>query len=118
MTAKKEKKIRPKSLVGKTHKMKTGCGNIFVTVNEDSDGPFEVFVRFGKGGGCSSTIGESIGRLVSLGFRLGGSTEEIVKQLSGITCHQQLPAISDSPAVHSCADALGQILKLHLEAKK
>lgn len=111
------KKPRPKSVLGKTYKMKTGCGSIFVTVNEDSDGPFEVFVRFGKGGGCSSTIGESVGRLASLALRLGGSPDVVVKQLTGITCHQQLPAIGDQPPVLSCVDALGTIFRDHMKEK-
>lgn len=109
------KKARPKSLVGKTHKMKTGCGSIFVTVNDNEDGPFELFIRFGKGGGCSSTIGESVGRLASLALRLGGSPDVVVKQLSGITCHQQRPAVGDEPAVLSCVDALGTILREHVK---
>lgn len=91
---------------------------MFVTINEDTDGPFEVFIRFGKGGGCSSTIGESVGRLVSLAFRLGGTPDELIKQLGGITCHQQRPAIGDDPAVLSCVDALGTILKEHSKEKK
>jgi ribonucleoside-diphosphate reductase alpha chain len=111
------KRSRPKSLAGKTYKAKTGCGNMFVTINEDEAGLFEVFVRFGKGGGCSSTIGESIGRLVTLAFRTGGTMDEVIKQISGITCHQQLPKIGDDPAVLSCVDALGQVLKGHKEKK-
>lgn len=91
---------------------------MFVTINEDEDGPFEVFVRFGKGGGCSSTIGESVARLVSLAFRTGVPIDELVKQLTGITCHQQRPAIGDDPAVLSCVDALGTILKEHAEKEK
>lgn len=114
----KTKKSRPRQLAGKTHKVKTGCGSLFVTINEDDDGLFEVFVRYGKGGGCASTLGESIGRLVSLAFRLGGSPDELVKQLSGITCHQQLPAIGDEPAVLSCVDALGAVLREHVKEKK
>lgn len=112
------KKTRPKSLAGKTHKMKTGCGNIFVTINEDENGPFEVFIRYGKGGGCSSTMGESVGRLASLALRLGGSPDVVIKQLTGITCHQQLPAIGDTPPVLSCVDALGTILREHMKERK
>lgn len=112
------KKTRPKALAGKTYKIKTGCGNMFVTINEDETGMFEVFIRFGKGGGCSSTIGESIGRLVSLVFRTGGGVDEIIKQLSGISCHQQRPAMGDDPAVSSCVDALSTVLRDNFQKGK
>jgi ribonucleoside-diphosphate reductase alpha chain len=112
------KKPRPKKLIGQTRKIKTGCGNLFLTVNEDADGPFEVFIRFGKGGGCSSTIGESIGRLVSISLRKGEGAEEIIKQLMGITCHQQLPAIGEDPAVFSCADGVAQLLRKHMAERE
>lgn len=111
------KKSRPKKLSGDTYKMRCGCGNIFLTVNEDDDGLFETFVRFGKGGGCSSTIGESVGRLISLAFRCGGSADDAIKQISGLTCHQQLPSVDGKPPVLSCVDALAQMLRAHLASK-
>lgn len=108
------KRPRPKKVIGITRKIKTGCGNLFLTVNEDESGLFELFVKFGKGGGCSSTIGESIGRLASLSFRFGGDANEVIKQLRGIVCHQQIPAIGDNPAVLSCVDGVSQLLQAHM----
>ncbi|MHC5055210.1 MAG: adenosylcobalamin-dependent ribonucleoside-diphosphate reductase, partial [Planctomycetota bacterium] len=61
---------RPDVLPGRTRKLKTGCGNIFVTITTGEDGrPLELFVKHGKAGVCSQTQCEAIGRLASLALR-------------------------------------------------
>lgn len=116
----KSKKTRPKILSGATYKMITGCGEIFVTVNEDEQGVFEIFLRLGKAGGCAAAQTETIGRLASLSFRLGGSTKDVTKQMLGIACHQRQMAVGDEPEVLSCADAIAKAIEMHIErgAKK
>lgn len=111
----KVKKKRPTLLNGGTYMETTGCGDLFVTINEDSEGPFEIFLRMGKAGGCASCQAEAIGRLVSLSFRLGGSSDQLVKQLEGISCHQ--PAGLGAERVTSCADAVAKALIRHRDKK-
>jgi len=68
---------RPDIIKGTTRAMKTGCGTLYVTVNEDEEGlPFEVFNHIGKAGGCASSQSEAIGRLVSLSLRSNIAPEE------------------------------------------
>ncbi len=100
---------RPRVLNGRTIKMETGCGTLYVTINEDEDGFFELFNTMGKAGGCAASQSEAIGRLVSLAWRGGVPTEEIIKQLSGISCHQQIGVGKDK--VLSCADAIARAVK-------
>ncbi|MBI5196222.1 MAG: vitamin B12-dependent ribonucleotide reductase, partial [Nitrospirae bacterium] len=81
-------KKRPEAIKGTTRLLKTGCGHLYVTVNEDTNGNlFELFTHMGKAGGCAASQAEAIGRLVSLALRGNIEPVEIVKQLRGISCH-------------------------------
>jgi ribonucleoside-diphosphate reductase alpha chain len=103
-------KKRPMVIKGATRLLKTGCGNLYVTINEDENGrPFEVFTNIGKAGGCASSQAEAIGRLISLALRSNIEPEEIVKQLKGISCHQ--PTWHEGGRVLSCSDAIAKALE-------
>ncbi len=103
-------KKRPETITGTTTLMNTGCGNLYVTINEDQDGnPFELFTRMGKAGGCASSQAEAIGRLVSLAFRSNIDPNEIMKQLKGISCHS--PAWAKGGKISSCSDALSKAIE-------
>ena len=102
-------KERPAVLIGKTIEKTTGCGKMYVTINQDQEGNiFEVFTSIGKAGGCAQSQSEAIGRLISLNLRSGVEPEFIIKQLKGISCH--MPYGFGSQRVLSCADAVGKAL--------
>jgi len=112
--------IRPKAredvIHGSTRKIRTGCGNLYVTVNEDEDGNlFEIFNQIGKAGGCAASQSEAIGRLVSLAFRSGVEPEDIIRQLKGISCHT--PVWYREGKILSCADAVAKAIEWHLSEK-
>jgi ribonucleoside-diphosphate reductase alpha chain len=100
---------RPQLLSGETQRMDTGCGKLFVIMNDDEYGPREVFANMGKAGGCASSNTEALGRLISLALKKGASTGEIVEQLKGIRCH--VPYGLGANATLSCADAIGKALE-------
>ncbi len=103
---------RPEICKGSTRRIRTGCGNLYVTVNVDDEGnPYEVFTRVGKAGGCAASQSEAMGRLITLLFRAKVPIEILVKQLQGISCHQ--PFGHGGGKVLSCADAVGKALQLH-----
>jgi ribonucleoside-diphosphate reductase alpha chain len=116
-TARKKvlKRMRPKMLIGSSVQMQTGCGPLYVTINEDENGLFELFNNIGKAGGCAGAQSEAIGRLVSLAFRSGISSEAIIKQLIGISCHR--PKGVGQNKITSCADGIAKALKLYLRDK-
>ncbi len=106
-------KKRPAMIRGGTRLMKTGCGKLYVTINEDENGrPFEVFTNMGKAGGCASSQAEAIGRLISLALRSDIETDEIVKQLKGISCHQ--PSWHEEGRILSCSDAIAKALENYI----
>jgi ribonucleoside-diphosphate reductase alpha chain len=111
-------KGRPEVIKGATRLMKTGCGNLYVTINEDEKGHlFELFTSMGKAGGCAASQSEAIGRLVSLAFRSNIEPDEIIKQLKGISCHE--PAWHSGGRILSCSDAIAKALeKYRVEGKK
>ncbi len=106
-----QKRDRPKVLGGKTYQMRTGCGPLYITINEDDAGLFEVFTTMGKAGGCASSQCEALGRLVSLIWRSGIDVDQVVRNLRGISCHK--PAGYGQNRVLSCADALAVAVHSH-----
>jgi ribonucleoside-diphosphate reductase alpha chain len=109
------KKVRPKQLSGHTYQTVTGCGKIYITINEHDGKPFEIFATIGKAGGCACAQTEAIGRLVSLGLQRGIVSGHFIKQLSGICCHSAL--VVEGDMVMSCADAIAKTLKKHVDIK-
>jgi ribonucleoside-diphosphate reductase alpha chain len=78
-------RIRPDVVSGKTYKVKTGYGALFVTVNDDESGaPLEVFATLGKSGGFFQEQSEALCSLISTALRSRIKAEEIIKQLKGI----------------------------------
>lgn len=108
-------RVRPNRTVGFTFLMRTGCGKMYVTVNEDDDGVCEVFTQLGKSGGCTSSQAEAISRLISLALSSGVDQQTIIEQIKGIRCPS--PALAESGAILSCADAVAKALEAYNKEK-
>ena len=113
----KERKPRQRPAIthGATLRMKTGCGKMYVTINEDDSGICEVFSQLGKTGGCTASQVEAISRLVSLALRCGIEQQEIITQLKGIRC--PTPMLAEGTAILSCADAIAKGLEYYIKEK-
>ena len=107
-------KERPTSVKGVTDRVRTGHGNMYVTITFDDGGkPFEVFTALGKAGGCDSANLEAVSRLVSLALRSGIDPDQIVAHLQGITC---CPAWDGGTLIRSAPDAMAHTLVNHIHA--
>ncbi len=106
-------RTRPDIMQGITYKMQTAYGNLYVTINEDVQGPFEVFAAMGKAGGFFSAQTEAITRMISLALRSNVAVEEIIEQLKGIRGPDV--SFSDGGVVFSLPDAIAKILDKHIK---
>lgn len=104
---------RPTTLAGTTYKLNTAYGHLYVTVNEDEHGPFEVFASLGKTGGFFSAQTEAITRMISLSLRSNVAIEEIISQLKGIRGPDV--TFADGEMIYSLPDAIGKVLEKHVK---
>ncbi len=115
--ASRHKRQRPAVLKGRTSKMNSPLGDLYLTINEDEAGrPFEVFCTLGKAGGAAMADAEAIGRLISLALRSGIPITAVRDQLRGISCDR---AVGVGPhKVLSAPDAIGQAIDRYLLEKE
>jgi len=106
---------RPEETEGRTRRVNTGCGYMYVTVNSDERGICEVFSSLGKAGGCASAQLEATCRLISLALRSGVDVASVARQLRGIRC----PSIAwvEGKSVLSCADAIASVLEKYISGE-
>lgn len=91
-----------KSLPGRTYEVSTGCGSLFVTVNEDDYGVCEVFLNMNPPGGCADAQTSSVGISVSMGLQENVNPNKIVKHFTPIRC----PKSNDLVGQLSCSTAI------------
>jgi ribonucleoside-diphosphate reductase alpha chain len=102
---------RPDTLNSITDKIKTGFGNLYVTITFFNQKPFEVFTSIGKSGYSTMADAEAIGRLISLALRTGIDPKEVVNQIKGIGGSD--PVFTDGGLVTSIPDAIAKVLERH-----
>ena len=111
--ARRHKRQRPAMLRGRTIKMNSPMGDLYVTINEDETGrPFEVFCTLGKAGGAAMADTEAIGRLASLALRSGIPITAVRDQLRGISCDRAVGV--GIHKVLSAPDAIAQAIERYL----
>lgn len=114
---------RPEVLTGRTIRVRSRFGTVFVTLNESGDGrPLELFLNTGKCGSDVAADAEAIGRLCSLLLRLASPISElkriefIIKSLSGIGGSHS--SASGEICIRSIPDAVAFALLQYLQMKE
>jgi ribonucleoside-diphosphate reductase alpha chain len=102
---------RPDSLPSVTDKIKTGFGNLYVTISFHNQKPFEVFASIGKSGYSTMADAEALGRLISTALRSGVEPEEVIAQLKGIGGSE--PIFTEGGLIQSIPDAIAKVLEKH-----
>ena len=102
---------RPDTLVGKTYRVSTGYGNMYVIVNDLDGEPFEVIATIGKSGGRQESMIEGLARMVSSSLRAGMDVDSIIQQLRGI----RSPKVGwdNGRQIQSIPDGIAKVLIEH-----
>lgn len=97
---------RPDSLPTETVRVKTGCGDFYITLSKDKN-CFEIDFHLGKAGNCAQAFLEVIRGLLTICRRQLNPIPRklILRQLKGIRCP------TDSAFFRSCPDAIAHVLK-------
>ena len=109
---------RPDVLQGKTIKDQTGCGNIYITINQNEEKEIsEVMLQLGKVGTCQNTLLRIIAILFSIILQLGASPEVIKKtikrHLLGVNCNNSEKL--DDKRYSSCPDVIARAILNEVE---
>ena len=106
------KKEHPRTVPSRSYTRLTHRGRISVNVCWNDGAPLAVFGNIYKADPCLKSELEAVGRLCSLAFRLGGTIQDVIKQLEDIKCE---PVCGDGVQINSVADAIAKVL---IEAEK
>ncbi len=107
---------RSKKVPSETVFVKTGCGNMYVTVG-NAPAISEVFLRLGKAGNCIPAWSEALARVISIALQSGTPLAEVVKTLRAIKCPTPL-RYPEEDAVESCPDAVARTLMEYIPKEK
>ena len=86
----KKPRHRPPLTQGVTQKIPTGCGNLYITINEDEEGICEVFSTMGK---CDAGAGGRAGAvsgMFSVALRSGLAVTAMITKCKGARCPSPL----------------------------
>lgn len=110
---------RPDILYGMSEKIKTGCGNLYITINEYEGKLFEVRLRLGKPGACANAWVTAFAEILTRYLQVEEDITEIkelIKELKGIMCNENI--ISNGIKIGSCPDAISIVFEKYLNNRQ
>lgn len=106
---------RPQVTSGETHRIETGYGTMYVTINRDENGLHEVFATVGKSGGFTESMVEAVARQASLALRVGADVEEVIDQMDDI--RSPYTGFDNGEQIQSIPDGIATALKRYLNGR-
>jgi len=102
----------PKTYLSKTYCIKCGCGNLYITIELNSDGSFHK-VRLPRNTkfNCSLVMRESLAKAAT--FKCRREPEQFVKDNKGNKAHA-CERYNITCKAYSCADAVAQVIRREL----
>jgi ribonucleoside-diphosphate reductase alpha chain len=89
--------------------MRSGCGKLYVTVNEKDGKPYEIFIA--AEGGCTA-FSDALARTLSLSLRFGAPVRDIIRQLARVRCQTAMK--NPQSDGKSCAAIIAQCINLSI----
>ena len=98
---------RPETLEGRTHKIDTPCGSLYLTLNENDSKLYEIRISLGKIGNCARTLLQTIAVLFSVLLQSDIPRSKILKTLeNGFDANCANPFYLDGTHYKSCIDLI------------
>jgi ribonucleoside-diphosphate reductase alpha chain len=113
----KEEWKRDHILTGKTMKISTPNGSLYVTANFDGNQIREVFINMGKAGSEEKSYCEALGRLISKYLQIGGDVNEVVESIKGIKANSSI-SWDRGIKVYSVPDAIAKAIEMMIAQSK
>jgi len=98
-------------------KYRCHCGNIYITFMFSQENKVEkIFAHLGKAGNCHLCILEGVTRLINLGLPDKLDIDDIIKELTSLSCNNLVFYKGESIA--SCVDAIAKAFKKVISLSK
>ncbi len=111
---------RPEVLQGSTRKQSSCCGDVFITLNQDETGPYEILTQFSKTFGNEGPLLEVVSKLITLALKCGVDPQEIHEQLEGVIClkHLNSPQAEKSSPLETLAKTISELFETKTDKSK
>ena len=113
-------KKRPPVLEGKTIKITSSCGALYMTINYHNGKPYEMRFSLGKSGTCQNIQFFHLGVMLSILLQEGIEKDKIIKTLKkhflGVICGE--PFFESGEKYTSCFDAIARKIINEIEEKE
>ena len=93
-----------------SHRVETGCGNLYVVVDHFEYKVRRVAAQLGKQGSCTRCQNDALAKSITIGLQFGVPIQEYINELKGYQCEKPKPFPKNN-RVMSCPDGIAKALE-------